>query len=889
MGLLFSDAVQVLVEGLDGRTFTAMVELDLPVAAAKEVIAEKSGVPSSAFRLQHAQRELCGEQTLAAVGVCSGSVLMMKGRLHGGMMGDGSQSQMSEGTELDNALVMSELSAEGASEFLHALTESRAAAAGEREKRLASLTFEQSLSESRSVARARWECEGGGGSSAAVTEAKARRRARRQSGDTSSNAAVEAQLRRCGASCDDAINLDALAGAPAPVIEIESDDGDGPADRKVLVAGLGKRLAPPPPVIEIETSDDDDRLASRPVVAVGLGKRLAATEPSAVELAAMQVHKEAVEQCTLLPAAHTIMTSEGETEKVRWGGNGSSRVVVGGGGGGGGSGGGAVAVEAPAISMRRQLAQLPRELHAREAKYFDGLDAEQRLGVSAMAHGLMVGICGPPGHGKTHSIGQGVAALVDKHTQRGGPAQVKAVVGVGPTHVARRVQEAQVVRQGLAMEVETGTLAARYGIRLGEAYDGARIAGLVARDPQRAKARDTYAAHAVWVDEAGQVDPDKADAIDAAARRLRGNAAVMGGQQLVLSLDLSQNLPVKAGAERSNLSLRRLIFESDLFVRGAFWLIVLKTPYRNRDPRMLTVLDDLACERCSVALVDFVREAARVDMPEDASGRTAVVDRPRHLVTSNTLRDSLGRTKYLQAGPSCEAVEYEPPELQALEVNRRQAVTKAFKDRHASNYTIGPMVIRRGEAYYFSAGTAEEVNVDGVTLSKGEEIHMRSWHDGAHGVVWIVCAVEQGDIEVTLEPVELCVQGMVERVSVPPFLYGRVMSSYKSQAREFRCVWCYCGGLQGEDNQLLTMISRGMGSPWEGTLKVTGISLAEHKGSVPDLEKKMRQHKKSLLVAKLLGKEVDPAKYAAVRSEVVAADPHWLEVEKAIDGRVLSM
>jgi hypothetical protein len=305
---------------------------------------------------------------------------------------------------------------------------------------------------------------------------------------------------------------------------------------------------------------------------------------------------------------------------------------------------------------------------------------------------------------------------------------------------------------------------------------------------------------------------------------------------------------------------------------------------------MLSVIDDLACERCSEGLIEFVREAATVSMPEDATGATPVPERVRHLVTSNNMRDSLGRTKYLQAGPANEAIEYEPPELHALSSERRKEVIKKFKEKHASNYTIGPMVIRKGEAYYFSAGTEEEVSVDGTTLSKGEEIRMQSWHVGAHGVVWVVHAVEQGEIEVTLEPIKLAVQGVNEQLSVPPFLYARVMTSYKSQAREFRKVWIYGGGLQGEDNQLLTMVSRGMGSPWEGTMKVTGISLArDGHGRVADLERKMRQHKKSLLVAKLLGKMVDSAKYAAVREEVVSADPHWLQVEKAIEGRVLSL
>ena len=35
----------------------------------------------------------------------------------------------------------------------------------------------------------------------------------------------------------------------------------------------------------------------------------------------------------------------------------------------------------------------------------------------------------------------------------------------------------------------------------------------------------------------------------------------------------------------------------------------------------------------------------------------------------------------------------------------------------------------------------------------------------------------------------------------------------------------HAGHVAGGDNQLYTMVSRAMGSPWAGTLKVTGIKL----------------------------------------------------------------
>ena len=115
------------------------------------------------------------------------------------------------------------------------------------------------------------------------------------------------------------------------------------------------------------------------------------------------------------------------------------------------------------------------------------------------------------------------------------------------------------------------------------------------------------------------------------------------------------------------------------------------------------------------------------------------------------------------------------------------------------------------------------------------------------------------------------------------------MTSYKSQGREYKNIHVHAAGLQGEDNQLLTMISRGKGNPWEGSIKVDGISLAKVGAVQVDLKKKMKPYVKSLLIAKLLGKPVDNVKYAAARAQVLAVDQNWLRVEAAISRRVLTI
>ena len=130
---------------------------------------------------------------------------------------------------------------------------------------------------------------------------------------------------------------------------------------------------------------------------------------------------------------------------------------------------------------------------------------------------------------------------------------------------------------------------------------------------------------------------------------------------------------------------------------------------------------------------------------------------------------------------------------------------------------------------------------------------------------------------------------MVSHVSitVPPFVYGRVMTSFKSQGRQFKCISVHAWGLRGGDNQLLTMISRAEGSPWAGTLRIVGIKLARAREPQTDLMKKMKPFAKSLLVCKLLGKNVEQAKYDSVRADVLKVDPDWLRVEAAIQARLL--
>ena len=86
---------------------------------------------------------------------------------------------------------------------------------------------------------------------------------------------------------------------------------------------------------------------------------------------------------------------------------------------------------------------------------------------------------------------------------------------------------------------------------------------------------------------------------------------------------------------------------------------------------------------------------------------------------------------------------------------------------------------------------------------------------------------------------------------------------------------------------MLTAVSRCTGNPWSGSLKVDGIQLKPVGQDQPDLAKKMRPYLKSLLMAKLLGKDVEAQKYENARRIVLAADPNWVRVEEAVEGRLL--
>jgi len=54
------------------------------------------------------------------------------------------------------------------------------------------------------------------------------------------------------------------------------------------------------------------------------------------------------------------------------------------------------------------------------------------------------------------------------------------------------------------------------------------------------------------------------------------------------------------------------------------------------------------------------------------------------------------------------------------------------------------------------------------------------------------------------------------------------VSTCRCQGSQSLVTWVHAGHAVGGDNQLYTMISRAMGSPWAGTLKVTGIKLKKH-------------------------------------------------------------
>ena len=116
---------QVFVRGLDGLTFTIEVARSETVTETKAKISAKIGVASNTFYLQHEGRIVSEEETLAGVGVQGGSHLQMLGRLLGGMLSGGSDSQISDATELENAVELSCMDDDEGVQFLRALAESR--------------------------------------------------------------------------------------------------------------------------------------------------------------------------------------------------------------------------------------------------------------------------------------------------------------------------------------------------------------------------------------------------------------------------------------------------------------------------------------------------------------------------------------------------------------------------------------------------------------------------------------------------------------------------------------------------------------------------------------------------------------------------------------------
>lgn len=283
--------------------------------------------------------------------------------------------------------------------------------------------------------------------------------------------------------------------------------------------------------------------------------------------------------------------------------------------------------------------------------------------------------------------------------------------------------------------------------------------------------------------------------------------------------------------------------------------------------------------------------------PDDPQGRLPLAERVRHFVQSNKMRDSIGKTTYLMSGPREEMFEYSPTTMRegvAAELTKKEIAL--IERKHASRYTIGSLILRRRESYFFTGGTDDEVRVGETVLTSGEELQLISWFSSDTGRVLLTLeAIEQGE-RVTLEPVLLKATGPagtnseIVEVSalVLPIIYGRVMTSYKSQGREYLNIHAHAAGLMGQDNQLLTMISRGKGSPWAGSIRVDGITLAKGGAEQSDLKKKMKPYAKSLLVAKLLGKPVCSDKYDEVREKVMRQDSNWARVETAISSRVLT-
>ena len=64
------------------------------------------------------------------------------------------------------------------------------------------------------------------------------------------------------------------------------------------------------------------------------------------------------------------------------------------------------------------------------------------------------------------------------------------------------------------------------------------------------------------------------------------------------------------------------------------------------------------------------------------------------------------------------------------------------------------------------------------------------------------------------------------------FKYGNMATSFGLQGRECDVMYLHMGRLRGNDNQGYTMVSRPMGSPWAGTLRIDGIDTSGGRASV---------------------------------------------------------
>ena len=126
-----------------------------------------------------------------------------------------------------------------------------------------------------------------------------------------------------------------------------------------------------------------------------------------------------------------------------------------------------------ADEMRQIISVTPDVLRPVEKDIVKGLDADQIKAVRCSAYGVNVAVIASPGHGKSHTMGKSCTALVAMHDAVRNAAKrprlqddCRPVVGVGPTHTARRVQQNQLSKHDLGTSVKSHP--AGFGVRLGE-------------------------------------------------------------------------------------------------------------------------------------------------------------------------------------------------------------------------------------------------------------------------------------------------------------------------------------------------------------------------------------------------------------------------------------